>query len=219
MERRTEVTAPGLAEMLDGLSGFFESLRKSGFGIEPAQMLMAKGLILNMAAKGHLPGSLGELGTLIGPIVCSSRRQQDDFVREFQSWVSRFEPGEHQGALAPADPVRNINEVGVKGRHAWRRIIERITWKFLAPGVALLIAAGLLAERLWPGRFRPPLPPGPTPGGSGKALMGRILEGASWALTTLPWLIGAVAVAVFFLTPGAWLVRRWSRTWWSARRR
>ena len=55
---------------------------------------------------------------------------------------------------------------------------------------------------------------GPTEGEPAKTWMERIREGVLGVLTTVPWLIGFIAVVGFVLAPGVWLVRRWSRRWW-----
>ncbi len=234
MEARSAVSPNGLDTLVDGIPGFFETLRKqSGFGIEPAQVLSAQGLILNLAASGQLPHSLRGFKTLIGPIVCATKRQQDEFARRFDDWVATIEPADSPGrALRPPDDLgRTLREVATKGQHALRRAIP-----ILALGVVVILATVyFLHRRLAPKPGAPPvklppistpvkLPPIPTSVDPGK-LGSNVLEPpvattyrptaqVSSILTTLPVFVFVVLGVGFELAAGFWLFRRWSRKWW-----
>jgi len=126
MDQFAAVRPPGLEDLLDGLVPFCEDLRKDGFGLEPAQVTAAHALILDMAEHGRLPEALSGLETLIGPIFCSSQRQQEEFSRRFRVWVKTLETN---ARVAPArlfeerDLGLKLQDVARRGRRAWMRTL------------------------------------------------------------------------------------------------
>ena len=211
MDDQTPVTPHGLDALVDGLPGFFEGLRKqAGFGIEPDQVLAAQGLILNMAARGSLPETLHGFKTLLGPIACSSKWQQDEFARQFDAWAARLAPGEAPPSPRPTpDLGRTLNEVGEHGRGAWLR-----SWPMLAIGAAFILATAYIVFD-WLTPDRPATPPPGNPGKTGPGWRVVVLaELSALVRTWLPVVFGVAAVVAFGLGAGYWLIRKWSRWWW-----
>jgi hypothetical protein len=217
------LTPRGLDQLVDGLPGFFETLRRqAGFGIEPTQVLSAQSLVLNLAVSGQLPDSLSRLKTLIGPIVCATKRQQDEFSRRFDIWVAAIEPSESAapGPRTPADLGLTLNEIATKGHRASVR-----AWPLLVVA-ALVILGTVYAVTVWlspkpdatpatsppaesaprpgvtpdPTKVTPPVTP-PPPSDSG-------------IRSALPTVLGVAVGVGFELVAGYWLLRRLSRHWW-----
>ena len=65
--------------LVDGLVPFLEGLRSAGYRVETKQILAAHGLLATLAERGQLPEDLAALRTYLGPIVCASHREQEDF--------------------------------------------------------------------------------------------------------------------------------------------
>ena len=66
---------------------FIDELREAGYNIGIGQYIAAQDLILALAAQGDTLDSLEQLRTLLGPIVCSSVTEQEDFQQRFSQWV------------------------------------------------------------------------------------------------------------------------------------
>jgi len=199
MDQFAAVRPPGLEDLLDGLVPFCEDLRKDGFGLEPAQVTAAHALILDMAEHGRLPEALSGLETLIGPIFCSSQRQQEEFSRRFRVWVKTLETN---ARVAPArlfeerDLGLKLQDVARRGRRAWMRTLP---W-FVAGAVALLGAGYAVANR-----FVGDTQPTATPG--------KAVDFSALLVPLSNMFLGLVA-AGFVVIAVLWLVRRWSRRWW-----
>ena len=122
------MTPPGLDTLLDGLPGFFESLRKAGFGIEPCAGAHGEGIDPQHGDEGPAPRLARPARQFHRPDRLLVERQQEDFAESFKSWVSTIEPREQLGPLRhpPADPAgpstrlqRRPNAHGDKPGNSW----------------------------------------------------------------------------------------------------
>ena len=71
----------------DILYGFIDELREAGYNIGIAQYVAAQDLLLALAAQGETFARPERLKTLLGPIVCSSPAEQEDFQQRFSQWI------------------------------------------------------------------------------------------------------------------------------------
>jgi hypothetical protein len=93
------------------LIGFLNELRAVGFDVSTQQYIDAQDLLIALAANGYLPEDPRSLCTLLGPIVCSTPREQENFYRYFDRWIKR-----NPQAARPATESTTIDEAPVKQR-------------------------------------------------------------------------------------------------------
>ncbi len=62
--------------------GFIDELRRADYNINSEQYVAAQDLILALAARGEVPDQPAGLGSLLGPVLCSTPNEQGD------RWVS-----------------------------------------------------------------------------------------------------------------------------------
>jgi len=74
---------------VDDLIEFIDELRLAGYDISTQQYIGAQNLLLGLAANGHLPPDPRALHTWLAPVLCSSPREQENFYRRFDRWVTR----------------------------------------------------------------------------------------------------------------------------------
>jgi len=204
MDQCAPVTPPGLDALVDRLVPFCESLRADGFGLEPAQLIAVHGLILDMAEHGQLPDDLSGFKTLIGPILCSSKREHDEFNRRFDFWVKELKttgaPVDPQQLLTEPDLGLKLQAAAKQGHRAWLRALP---W-FVLGGVAAGAAASYALMR-WIGlRARP------SPLAENTANAPKMFDLFAFLSSTFPVMAGVGFVVIAVL----WLLRRWSRRWW-----
>ena len=237
-ERPDTLTArPGaeaLAALLDGLVPFCDRLRdEESYQIEPGQILALHGLILAMVERNQIPKDLRDLAPRLGPVVCSSPREQRDFARRFAAWVESLTPNGQREPDEGSSPdlKRTLDEVAEHGRRAWSRVLP---WIVLG-GVVILALTCVAAYLLIPSVPEPkggrtiqvtttgekPLEPGPvtpdgstTGGGTLEDLLAAIKQTVSTLLRFLPGLLGAIALFVFLILAGLWGLLAWARRWW-----
>ena len=173
MDDQTPVTPHGLDGWSTACPGSSRACgSRRGSGSKPDQVLAVEGLILNMAARGSLPETLHGFKTLLGPIACSSKWQQDEFARQFDAWAARLAPGEAPPSPRPTpDLGRTLNEVGEHGRGAWLR-----SWPMLAIGAAFILATAYIVFD-WLTPDRPATPPPGNPGKTGPGWRVVVLAG------------------------------------------
>ena len=84
--------------------------------------------MLELAVRSELPGSLGAVARIVGPIFCRTPDEQDRFPAILASWVSVVDPAV---STAAASNARTVGE-------------EKT-------GLDIITIVRLLARRLWPG--------------------------------------------------------------------
>jgi hypothetical protein len=74
------------------LYNFIEGLRLAGYNnIGTAQFIAAQDIVLALVAQGKLPSKLAQLKTLLGAVLCHSPKEQEEFARHFDNWMSQIE--------------------------------------------------------------------------------------------------------------------------------
>ncbi|MGP0068360.1 MAG: hypothetical protein ACLQGP_32780 [Isosphaeraceae bacterium] len=226
--------------LVHGLVPFLEGLRSAGYRVETKQILAAHGLLATLAERGQVPDDLAALRTYLGPIVCASPREQEDFEDRFGAWVKTLSGGEPRGG-PEADLASKLREVKKRGRAEG---IRALPW--LVAGGVLFVAVALSLTYFVVSQKSPePRPPLTTPGepvvdGAYKkerrpksSVSGREEPGQAKNPGNTPqrfdfranptiWrrfqdLAGGVAVfagVAFEVLGGLWLVKRFSRSWW-----
>lgn len=135
---------------------FLDVLRRHGYNLSTEQYVAAQRLLVILAASGDWLALQRKLGTLLAPVLCTSREEQEDFPRLYGQWLGTrprfFAPTTRETVklkerlpLPPPDPETN-------------RSIPEDNWRFL-PAV-ILVAAVLVWLAIFiyqPGDLRPKL--------------------------------------------------------------
>ena len=79
-------------ELADAVLGLFDELRREGYAVGVEQYLEAEALLRALADRDEFPDDPHRLGPLLGPIVCKTPMQQEDFCHRFALWVDRLFP-------------------------------------------------------------------------------------------------------------------------------
>jgi len=79
--------APNL--QLEDLLALAETLRGAGFAIGTQQYITAHELLVALASRGRLPENPQDWRSLLAPVFCSSRREQEEFAAYFAAWRRR----------------------------------------------------------------------------------------------------------------------------------
>lgn len=118
------------------LRGFIEGLRREGYNIGAAQHIAAQDLLLSLQAQGRMPAELSGLRSLLGPILCSSPKEQAEFKARFIHWAARFEAQEVV-ASPPLPQQEVIEELAQteKQRRGWLMLLVAVV-------LALVIGTG-----------------------------------------------------------------------------
>ncbi|HEX7333937.1 MAG TPA: hypothetical protein VF290_20705 [Pyrinomonadaceae bacterium] len=119
------------------LIDFLNELRAAGFDVSTQRYIAAQDLLIALAANGNLPEDPRSLRTLLGPVVCSSPREQENFYRYFDRWIKR-----NPQAAKPVQAdvaVNTATEAPVKRR--WTDLFRKPA--FVAGSLVLLV--GLIA--------------------------------------------------------------------------
>jgi len=133
------------------LALLFNDLTASGFQITPEQRIKTTGLFLTLLLSGDPPHLLG---SKLGPVLCGSATQQDDFHHIFQTWFpspDSTKASEDPSLVDTAEPSWQQKE-GVSWRtklHRQRDLLSR--WfkrqgRALAPGLAVVFFVSLLVQ-------------------------------------------------------------------------
>jgi hypothetical protein len=103
-------------ELARELPGFIDELRLAGYTVGIEQYVAAEDLLLALAARGALPDDPRRLVTLLGPIVCKTPTEQEDFRARFRRWISCDEP---PPATAAGGLKQELTELE-QGLRIWR---------------------------------------------------------------------------------------------------
>ncbi|MEL4895853.1 hypothetical protein [Crocosphaera sp. Alani8] len=143
----------------DKLIDFLDELRGAKYNIGVSQYIAAQDLILALKAKGEQLDRPQRLKSLLGPLLCSSRAEQEDFQKRFDQWIEErnfdFHGDEQEGKQAK-ELERELIKIERKSRWFW--------WGLTA--ITTFIAVGLiyLLIQQWPFLTPTPIPtPIPTP--------------------------------------------------------
>jgi len=74
--------------LANNLGDLIEALRFAGYNIGTTQILAAQNLLLALIKQNALPTEPEPLRILLGPILCHSPKEQDDFKQYFDEWLS-----------------------------------------------------------------------------------------------------------------------------------
>ncbi|MCP4702786.1 MAG: hypothetical protein GY862_38895 [Gammaproteobacteria bacterium] len=157
-----------------GLQHFVDSLRLAGFNVGADQYIAAQDLILNLAARNAVPEDLSRLRGLLGPLLCSTPKEQTDFPRYFYGWINQYreapetlprEASETLPGLLETDGEFDDLSKGAHRRHwfslvvppvllglglaflSWLPQINLPTW--LLPAVIIAFLALVVSTALW----------------------------------------------------------------------
>ena len=72
----------------DVISAFLDELRKARYNVGVEQYVAAQDLVLALVTQGKILEHPEQLRSFLGPIVCSSALEQDDFQIRFDRWFS-----------------------------------------------------------------------------------------------------------------------------------
>lgn len=70
----------------DDLLDFIDELRRHGYRITPEQCISAQNLVLALAAFGNPNYVAARLSKYLGPVLCTSPDEQEDFEKHFHEW-------------------------------------------------------------------------------------------------------------------------------------
>jgi tetratricopeptide (TPR) repeat protein len=125
-------------ELADAVLGLFDELRREGYAVGVEQYLEAEALLRALADRDEFPDDPHRLGPLLGPIVCKTPMQQENFCHRFALWVDRLFPMPTDSAALPkpSTPVglaTELHELARKSR----------AWTYAA-ALGLLVGFGLI---------------------------------------------------------------------------
>jgi hypothetical protein len=141
------------------LIDFIDELREAGYNIGISQYVAAQDLILALMARGESLDPPHRFKSLLGPILCSSPSEQDDFPQRFDRWVERIGLADVTVAPKAKKPEgfgRELEDIERRSRR----------WGAVLVAIGLLVLAGLIfylsqgvPEDMWGAIFpgRPPV--------------------------------------------------------------
>jgi hypothetical protein len=88
-----------------------DDLRRAGYLIGVDQYRAAADLLLALASAGQFPDDFRRLGPLLGPILCHSPKEQDDFRQRFLRWSATVDAPEAP-LPGPAPPLSLASRPG-----------------------------------------------------------------------------------------------------------
>jgi hypothetical protein len=177
----------------DDLIAFLDDLRTSGgYNIGVEQYVAVHDLFVTLAAQHRRGAAPYEFARLIGPILCTSPREQEEFPERLERWMGR------STSLAASVPDRTTDIETTLGR------VERQSrwWYWLLGNVVVLMLVSL-AVTLWRTPTGPVVVPPPTPQANPPA--------TPWLeiMASLPaWLFGATAALAIVWAIGRFLWKR-----------
>jgi hypothetical protein len=167
----------------DRLIDLIDVLRDAGYNIGVAQYVAAQDLLLALAARGERLDDPRRLAGLLGPVLCSSPSEQENFQTHFDQWVKRLgTPSTKPPQVAPSVPLAKELERVERGSLWWLAAAAVV-----GSGVVFLLNGALSS----PAPSEPLLPENPAPDG-----------------TNIPLLLLALLVPVAVLA-GRWLWLRY----------
>jgi hypothetical protein len=110
----------------DVLSNFIDELREAGYRIGVSQYIAVQDLVLALTAQGVSLDNPERLRTLLGPILCSSPSEQEDFQYRFDHWIELLRHSD--GAVENIDiKAKALSEELGKVRWHFRQLVLIIT--------------------------------------------------------------------------------------------
>lgn len=141
---------------LEALVELVHALRAKGYDVGTQECLTASRLVLALHARGELPAEPERLASVLAPVFCSSRVEQEAFHRDFVTWAKQRAAVAERGARTTAETAETV--VPDTGRKDDTRPEPRVDppaprWWTRArlAGAALALAAVLLAAWQLPG--------------------------------------------------------------------
>ncbi|MCH2050798.1 MAG: hypothetical protein MK289_20665, partial [Trichodesmium sp. ALOHA_ZT_67] len=134
MGKKSPKLSPGWLEP-EQLMEFIDQLRREyKYNIGVSQYIAAQELILALSAKGEQLEEPQRLKSLLGPLLCSSPAEQEDFQLRFDQWIERmgFTVG---GVIQPDENAEALDQELKKIQRQWRSL----RWVLLAIAVSIVI--------------------------------------------------------------------------------
>ncbi len=178
------------------LADFFVELRARGYSIRPEQLVAVGLLLARLADRGALPADPAALARYLGPLVCSTRRQQGAFPTLFAGWIETLGASREPPSPNPSPSLTLDYETLVRLRRAR---IRRALVLGLAT-VLLAALAGLVLRLLGPLNLAPEVVAAPP------AIL-RPIVASPWVLA-LGGLLASLAMAVLLLRLRPWFLAR-----------
>ncbi len=114
-----------LTRFSDDLADFLVSLNSYGYSIGTDQVMVVHRLLLSLAINGDFPDEPSSLGSLIGPIVCTSAIEQQDFARRFSHWFGDLNQSKTSVPAAQKELVY-VDDLGRRNRWFWLAAIPLV---------------------------------------------------------------------------------------------
>lgn len=124
----------------DVISAFLDELREAGYNLGVEQYVAVQDLVLALVTQGKILEHPKQLRSFLGPIVCSSAVEQDDFQIRFDRWF----PVEQ----TPEDLSKTIPEEAKSFQQALQQITKRsrrLGWG-IAAILSVLFLVGVFAS-------------------------------------------------------------------------
>lgn len=191
------VDLPSIPFTDDDLSDFLAYLRHLGYLVGTEQFVSVQLLLARLAQADQLPANPHHLARYIGPVVCATPRQQEEFRREFDIWIGLLMQSNAQKKSPPKtiDPLDESTLVSEL--RALRKRSQMIRFIIIGGLLFILVAIGLLSQlRLNVGK---PVAPAESPPS------GPLLSGAAMIVAALVML---AAILLFLLLRRRFLKRR-----------
>ncbi len=124
--------ASGLWFSADELTDFIEDLHAHGYNIGVGEHIAAQNLVLALAARGVDMSDPARLKRLLGPLLVSTRTEQEDFSGRFDEWAARFKPNDQ---VIPPRPRRRV---------AWQPVLTILVFGVVALALVVIVAFFLI---------------------------------------------------------------------------
>ncbi|MFO0953797.1 MAG: hypothetical protein U0835_22100 [Isosphaeraceae bacterium] len=134
--------------LAEELPDFLDDLRSAGYVIGVDQYVAAGDLLLSLAARGALPDDPRRLATLLGPVVCKTPAEQDEFRLRFTQWVEGRDPSVGSVTPAEAEDVGGGEGSHSTGLRGDRRLRSYVAALLVVAAVAMLV----VFLSVWTGR-------------------------------------------------------------------
>jgi WD40 repeat protein len=116
-------------DFASSLERFLEDLPEDAgvvFGIR--ERLAVDELLIALVEAGQFPADPAVLKTLLAPLLCSSRQQQEAFYARYEAWISKSDD--------PPPPPPLVH-------------VRRLTWRVLALGLTLFVVVAAASTVVW----------------------------------------------------------------------
>jgi len=134
----------------NALQGFIDELREAGYSLDTRHYSAAQDLILALVARRERFDDPDLIQGLLGPLLCSSPVEQEDFPGHFQHWVSQFRRRVTAVQLSADQPENSLEQqlkqIEKKERR-WQRLMKWSIWGILVAtaltGLSFFVSCGL----------------------------------------------------------------------------